>query len=338
MRSSCSVFTVLFSSTIFLAAIGCSSGEDASSSSGSTTSVAASSTGAGDGGAGGAGQGGAGQGGAGGQGGEGTAGPIGGDRPVEVFVPSSYKEGTPAPLVILLHGYTSSGAGQEAYFKMQPLAESKGFLYAHPDGTKETGGNQFWNATDACCDLANSGVDDSAYLRKVIDDIKAKYTVDPKRVYFVGHSNGGFMSFRMACDHADAVAAIASLAGAMVDDISKCKPSEPVAVLQIHGTADDTVNYNGGSIGPAAYPGAQGSVEDWATLDGCDLKSETLAKKLDLESSLAGEETEIQQYASGCKPGGHAELWTIQEGSHVPNLSDNFAPAVIDFLLAHPKP
>src|SRR5262245_31050828 len=136
-------------------------------------------------------------GGGGADGGSAGDGPIGGDRPVEVFVPSSYEEGTPTALVLLLHGYTASRNQQELYFQIEPQAEARGFLYAHPDGTKDTGGSQFWNATDACCDLYNSGVDDSGYLAMVIEQIKAKYTVDAKRVFLAGHSNGGFMSYRM---------------------------------------------------------------------------------------------------------------------------------------------
>src|SRR5688500_11392232 len=81
----------------------------------------------------------------------GTPGPIGGDRPVTVFVPSGYVATTPAPLVILLHGYGASGVVQESYFKLQAQAEARGFLYAHPDGRRNANNAQFWNATAACC-------------------------------------------------------------------------------------------------------------------------------------------------------------------------------------------
>ena len=103
----------------------------------------------------------------------------------------------------------------------------------------------------------------------IIDAVKAKYSVDPKRVFVLGHSNGGFMSYRMACDHADTIAAIASLAGATFDDPSMCKPSEHVSVLQIHGTADQTIKYTGDQIIGHTYPGAEKSVATWAKYDGC---------------------------------------------------------------------
>lgn len=196
-----------------------------------------------------------------GSGGSGGASPIGGDRPVEVLVPASLKPGVPAPLVILLHGYSVNGNVEELYLQLAPLAEERGFLYAHPDGTLDRDAKYFWNATDACGDLFASGVDDSAYLASVIDQIEARYSVDPKRIYLVGHSNGGFMSYRMACDHADKIAAVASLAGAMFLDTSKCKPSSPVSVLQIHGTSDPEVLYDASAAD--AYPGAETTTKDW---------------------------------------------------------------------------
>jgi polyhydroxybutyrate depolymerase len=308
----------------------------ASTSGAATTSAAV--TGAG--GTGGAATTGASTGAGGGQGGGSStgsgAGPIGGDRPVDLFVPSSYDAATAMPLVLLLHGYTASGAIQESYFKLEALAEERGFLYAHPDGTKDGQDNRFWNATEACCNFYGSDVDDSAYLRGVIEDVKAQYNVDPKRVFLVGHSNGGFMSYRMACDHADAIAAIASLAGASFKDPADCQPTEPVAVLEIHGTADETVAYEGGTF-LNAYPGAVETVEQWAAADACSV-TPSAGPPRDIEGSIVGDETEVAVYGSGCTAGGHAELWTIPGGKHVPTLSADFAPSVIDFLLAHPKP
>ncbi len=266
-------------------------------------------------------------------------GAIGGNRPVPVHVPPSYVQGTPMPLVVMLHGYSVTANTEEFYLKLTPLADARGFLYATPQGLIDTQGNPYWNATDACCDIGGTGVDDSTYLSTVITQISAKYTVDPKRVFFVGHSNGAFMSYRMACDHSDQVAAIASLAGAMVADVSKCAPKGPVSILEIHGNADATISYNGGSQIPGhPYPSAATTVGDWVTLDGCDATADTSSPPLDLDTTLAGAETTVTKYAAGCKPGGHAELWTIQGGGHIPNFGGAFAPAMIDFLLAHPKP
>lgn len=265
------------------------------------------------------------------------SGPIGGSRPVSVYVPASYAC-TPTPLVVMLHGYSASGATEESYLQITAQAEARGFLYAHPDGTTDSAGNKFWNATDACCNLFGASVDDSGYLSGLITEIGRHYSVDPKRVFLVGHSNGAFMSYRMACDHADQIAAIASLAGAMFQDVASCTPSNPVAVLEIHGTADTTIPYNGGAIAGHAFPSAPTTIADWVTFDGCSSTPDTSSPSLDLDSMLAGNETDVTRYPTGCQPGGHAELWSIQGGSHIPSLSASFTPAVVDFLLAHPKP
>ena len=262
---------------------------------------------------------------------------FGDDRPVTLHIPKSYSCDKGAPLVIMLHGYTVSSATEELYLNITKESEKRGFLYAHPDGTKDTSSNPFWNATDACCNFNGSMIDDSAYISKIIKDVEAAYNVDAKRVYLIGHSNGAFMSYRMACDHGDQIAGIASLAGAMFSDVTKCKAATQVSVLEIHGTADMTIAYDGGSIGPNSFPGATTSVADWATIDACAATPDTTAAPIDLDTGLAGSETHISNY-TGCKSGTGVSLWTIQGGSHIPSFSSAFIPGVMDFLYAHPKP
>ena len=269
---------------------------------------------------------------------------FGGSRPTKLYVPSGYT-GAPTPLVILLHGYSASGAEEDLYLDMHATAEAKTVLYAHPDGTIDKSGNKFWNATDACCNFDGSTVDDSAYLTSLVHEIGTRYSVDPKRVYLFGHSNGAFMSYRMACDHADTVAAIVSLAGATWLDTSRCKPSKPVSVLEVHGTADTAVVYTGGSslaadggtLGGSAYPGATTTVADWATYDGCSSPPDTSLPPIDIEASLPGAETHITRYAAGCHSGSEVDLWTMQGASHIPGFNPTFVPKAFDFLLAHSR-
>lgn len=258
------------------------------------------------------------------------------DRPFDVFVPTSYDASTATPLVLLLHGYSATGAVQEAYFGLQPLAEQRSFLYVHPDGATDARGNKFWNATNACCGFT-SDVDDSAYLMSIIHQVERDYNVDRKRIFLIGHSNGGFMSYRMACDHADTIAAIVSLAGATFADASQCSPSEPVSVLQIHGTADATIAYDGGSIVGQTYPSAPTSVATWATYNGCTATPVPSGETLDLASQIDGTETSVETFA-GCSTDIDVALWTVAGGPHTPALSATFAPSAIDFLLTHPKP
>jgi polyhydroxybutyrate depolymerase len=267
-------------------------------------------------------------------------------RPVSVYVPSSYVGQTPAPLVILLHGRGGPGAGdfEESYMQLRPWAEARGFLYCHPDGTIDGGNNQFWNATDSCCDFLNTGIDDAGYLRAVIEEIGRQFAVDPKRVYLVGHSNGAFMAYRMACQSADLIAGIACLSGMTFLDPNRCAPSQPVNILHIQGT-QDSFFYNGGtqtiSLGfpsnTPPFPGLQQTIQFWAGYNGARDPVTDPAPLLNLDSSLPGLDTVITRYTN-YPPGGAVELWTINGGMHYPTLSAEFAPRVIDWLLAHPKP
>jgi polyhydroxybutyrate depolymerase len=268
---------------------------------------------------------------------------VGGARPVTVHVPLDLDIEVPAPLLIVLHGYTWSGAQHEAYWRVTPLANDRGVLYAYPDGRQDSGGNRFWSATDATQALIGDFPDvDAAYLRGLIDEIDAQFEIDRDRVFFAGLSNGAFMSYRMACDHADVVAAIASQAGATYADPERCSPVSPVHVLEIHGTSDDSALFDGGSINGVPYPGAVATVRQWAELNGCTLEEEMLDLRLDLDAAIVGAETTIRRFVEDCNSGGSAELWTIPGGLHVPNLtangsSTNLAVEVVDWLLGHSK-
>ena len=253
-----------------------------------------------------------------------------------VHVPSGYDSETPAPLILLLHGYTASGAQQDAYFNLSGLVDDYGFILVAPDGAEEASErrSRFWNASSSCCNFFGSDVDDVAYLTRLIDVVKAEYAIDDSRIALFGHSNGGFMSYRMAHDRSGIIAAMASLAGA---DQSG-SPANPVHVLQIHGTADTVIAYDGGSFrGGEAHPGARASVEAWARHNGCSGEGVDTGT-LDLDRGLDGFETDVTRYTSGCRPGGAAELWTINGGGHGPAVSDHFSRLVVEWLLAHPKP
>jgi polyhydroxybutyrate depolymerase len=259
-------------------------------------------------------------------------------RPFELKVPTGYTPGTAIPLVVLLHGYSATAQTENGYLQLGTAAESKTFLLALPNGTKDGNGNQFWNATDACCAFGET-VDDVGYLTAVVNDVKRRYTVDPKRVFLVGHSNGGFMSYRMACDRSAIIAGIVSLAGMNWKDESKCSPTAPVSVLHIHGTADTTIAYNGGvaASGTPAFPSAMASVNFWSRKNACTATALSSAgANLNLSPALIGDETKREVY-TGCPPAGAAELWTMEAGSHIPNFSSAFATQISEWMAAHPK-
>jgi polyhydroxybutyrate depolymerase len=258
-----------------------------------------------------------------------------GGRPVTVHIPASYRPARPAPLVVGLHGYTSHGAELETYLRLTPESERRGFVYAYPDGSVNDRGERFWNATDVCCAFG-SGPDDSRYLSELISTLQRSYRIDRARVYLIGHSNGGFMAFRMACDHADQVTAIVSLNGATWNDAGRCRPSEPVSVLAIHSSSDETVAFTGGALGGAVYPSAAGTVARWLGYNRC-AEAGRDAPALDLVTDLPAAETSVRTYVQSCARGSTVQAWTINGGTHVPRMGPAFAPAVTDFMLSQAK-
>ncbi len=259
------------------------------------------------------------------------------------LVPAGYDKTKPTPLVIMMHGYGVDGDFEEAYMQLTVTANKDGFLYAYGNGTIDPKtGLRFWNATDACCDGDGIPVDDVAYINAIYEDVASKYNVDAKRFFLVGHSNGGVRGApRTPRDHAEQVAAIVSLAGATWEDASLCKPSQAVAVAEVHGDADMTILYDGGvnldSDGSAhPYPSAPQTVATWAGKDTC---AGGLADggALSLDTALPPGNTQIERY-SACASATDVELWTIHGGPHIPPLDTTWGDAVWAFLSAHPKP
>jgi len=252
-----------------------------------------------------------------------------GGRPVDLGVPPTADPAEPAPLLVLLHGFGSDPARVDAQLGLREEAAARGVLYAVPEGTLGADGRRFWNASDACCGRDRSGVDDSAYLALVIRTLAATYAVDPARVAVVGYSNGGFMAYRTACDHADLVSVVVSLAGAMPADDDACRPSRPVTVVQAHGTDDAVIAAGGGRREGHAYPSAPESAEAWARFDGCAAGPAVAPSSRDLWTTSPGAETTVTAW-SGCAPGARVELWSIAGAGHAPEPSGGFADAVLD--------
>lgn len=242
---------------------------------------------------------------------------FGGDRPVELQVPADTS--APLPLLMVLHAYATTAAEQVKYFKIGGVvADDEAFLIA-PNGKTDSTGAQFWNADPVCCDVDHTGVDDSAYLGKVLDDVLAAWPeIDPARVFVLGHSNGGFMAYRLACDRADVISAIGVLAGEA--PTAPCAPSQPVDLLAIHGDADAT----------APYASEMTSLAQWADYDHC-ATTRTAVGMLDLDASLPGAET-TDFREDGCAA---MEFWSIAGGTHVPTWSDAFVPTLWAWFGAH---
>jgi len=257
---------------------------------------------------------------------------FGGDRPVDLKVPPTLTEGRRYPLYLVLHGFGASGFGQAAYLGVSGLPAANEALVLAPDGTPNSAGRLFWNADPVCCDFENQGPDDVAYLGGLLDDVLETWPVDPDEVYVVGHSNGGFMAYRLACERADVIAAIASLAGNASSNAATCQPVREVNVLQIHGTADATVPYAAGGSGVGTV-GAEGSVMQWGAHNGCGT-TRTDGAPLDLEAGIPGAETHPHS-TSGCPANGAVDLWEMQGAGHIPNFGPTFTPTLVQWFTDH---
>ena len=167
------------------------------------------------------------------------------ERDYILYVPEIYDGSTAVPLVLNFHGFGSSASQQMFYGDFRDIADTEGFLLVHPEGTTLIG-NQFWNVGFPGL---SSTIDDVGFTEALIDELATLYTIDLDRVYATGMSNGGFMSFLLACQLSEKIAAVASVTGSMTQDtFDDCNAQHPTPVLQIHGTDDGVVLYNGNNL------------------------------------------------------------------------------------------
>ncbi len=265
---------------------------------------------------------------------------LGGARPLAyIRTPDGWDGKKPLPLVLLIHGYSAGGLAQAIYFGLGNLVDEKQVILIAPDGTFDAGNKRFWNAVDTCCDFDKKGIDDVKYLTGLVDEVASRYAVDTKRVYLIGHSNGGAMTLRLACDAPGKFAAAFELAGPFWSDPeARCTPSSPIALRVVHGTKDESVPYDGGSLDsgdPGRSVGPAGIAAFFAKKNGC-ADTPAPASPVDIEASLPGAETKVSRY-EGCKPGADVELWTIEGGGHLPAISATFRNAAWDFFSAHAR-
>lgn len=248
-----------------------------------------------------------------------------------LFVPPGLTQ--PRPLLVFLHGLGGSGQGLVQHLQLQAWAALKGFVLLAPEGATDPAGRQYWNATGSCCDFEHRGLDHVGQLRQWIQQALELPSVDARRVYLIGFSNGGYFAHRAACEMAPLLRGIVSIAGAAPGKGEACERLKPLSVIQIHGTADPIVAYDGGYLFAdkrrPAHPSAKQSVAGWADFNGCTGEL-VPGKFLNLDERLAGAETQVLAY-TGCEQQ-PVQLWKIAGGDHASGLSRRSIDAIWAFI------
>ncbi len=258
-------------------------------------------------------------------------------RPVTVIVPDAPSPEQPMPVLMALHGYGGNGPDLADSYYLTEAAEQAEVVLILPEGTRDPRGYPFWNAGDACCNFFDRDVDDVAFLSGLPDIVAAelagRVSLDLSRVYLFGLSNGGFMAYRLACEHPSRFAALVNVAGAMDATGEDCRPLPALGVLHVHGTADETILFDGGELIGSLYTSVEETLEVWRKAASCDM---TWAVEVnDLDAKVPGRETRTLE--DRCAPGVRVSLWEVNGAAHEPAVRPSFGAEVLAFLFAHQR-
>jgi polyhydroxybutyrate depolymerase len=244
---------------------------------------------------------------------------IGGlERSYLVHVPPQYDGSKPTPVVLAFHGGLSNSEQMARFCGLSDKADEAGFICVYPNGTGRLSAALTWNGGNCCGFAKQNEIDDDAFVRAVLSDLNEVATIDRKRVFATGMSNGAIFTYRLAAEMAVQIAAIAPVAGAMGTET--CNPTRPVSVIHFHGTDDDFCPFEGGRgrksvSGTNHYP-VEHTIEAWIAADGCP--AEPAVDRLGAEAGRSeGEEHCVirKTYGPG-RDGAEVILYVIDGGGH----------------------
>jgi len=225
-------------------------------------------------------------------------------RTYSYYVPASYVSGQPVPLVVGLHGLSSSASQFAQYRDFRPIADTANFIIVNPDGASLLG-IKYWNYEN----IAGTNVDDVGFIEALIDTISAHYSINQNRVYSTGMSNGSFMTYYLACE-SDRFAAIGTVTGSMSTTMyNNCNPSHPTPSIHIHGTADGTNPY----IGNTTMTSIADLTMFWVNQNSCN----TTPTMTSVANINTGDNATAERYLySGGVGGNTVEHFKVIDGGH----------------------
>ena len=223
-----------------------------------------------------------------------------------LYVPAIYDGENAVPLILNFHGYGSNATEQMFYGDFRSISDTANFLVVHPEGTLLNNVSH-WNVGGW---TFGSTVDDVAFTSALIDSLSLEYNIDPERIYATGMSNGGFMSYLLACQLSDRIAAIASVTGSMTPQTyDNCEPQRPMSIMHIHGTDDSVVPY----LGAFFTEPVENALAYWVTFNNAD--QEPTLNPVEDSNTNDGSNAEHIIYGNGEK-GVRVEHYKIYGGDH----------------------
>lgn len=252
------------------------------------------------------------------------------ERTYLLHVPAGLEAGQLAPLLLVFHGYRNTAETARLISGFDRIADEELFIVAYPNGTGEDASTLSWNGGRCCFYARDNNIDDVGFTRQMIADIEAYASIDPKRIYAAGMSNGGIFSYRLACEMSDTFAAVAPVAGAWLYE--PCQPKQPISIIHVHGLEDNVVPYDGSGAPPelsdVGFTPVDEGLAFWAEQDGCPAEAQ-------VEQDGAITHT---VYAP-CRNDTAVELYAVAGTGHTwPLLKIQTSRVIWDFFAAHPKP
>ena len=261
------------------------------------------------------------------------------ERTYLLHIPASYDAARATPLVLAFHGIGLNAEEMARISGLSEQADTSGFIIAYPNGTGE---KKSWNGGHCCGEAAMNNVDDVGFVRALIEELSTFISIDMRRIYATGFSNGAIMVYRLACELSDQIAAVGAVGATQIlDDMQACQPGRSVPLIHFHGTADRLNPYLGGET-QAGYQfvSVDDAIQFWAENNGCSDQ----AQRTETGSILH------DLYAS-CSQGSAVELYTIMDGEHAwpggeavskqvgePTMEISATSLMWEFFASHPLP